>query len=256
MSRLEGRRAIVTGAGAGIGRAIAAELAARGARVALLDIDLSRAQSAADEIGGVAIRCDVSRESEVCEAVAQAGHADILVNSAGIALSPGLPFTNNTEVDWDRAWAVNLKSMVFTCGAAAPGMKARKAGRIVNIGSISGIIAASIMPAYSVSKGAVHTLTRVLARELAPHNVTVNAVAPGFIWTELWVGLGERLAATDSEFKGLTPVQAFDKRVRDRVPMGGPQSAGDVAKAVAFLASDDAAQITGQILAVDGGATI
>jgi NAD(P)-dependent dehydrogenase (short-subunit alcohol dehydrogenase family) len=253
---MAGVRAAVTGAAAGLGRAIAAELAARGARVSLLDIDGARCEEAAAAIGARALRCDVSREDEVREAFAAIGELDVLVNSAGVAIRPGLPFTNNSEADWDRAWAVNVKSMVFCAAAVAPGMKARRSGRIVNVGSIAGIIAAHLMPAYSVSKAAVHAFTRTLARELAPHNVTVNAVAPGFIWTELWERLGPQLAGTESDFRGLSAREAFDKRVRDRVPMGRAQTAEDVARAVAFLGSDDAAQITGQILAVDGGVTI
>jgi 3-oxoacyl-[acyl-carrier protein] reductase len=250
------KRAMVTGAGTGLGRAIAQALAAGGAYVAIVDIDAASANTTARELGGLAYQCDVSKEAEIRAAVEAFGVIDILVNCAGVATRPGLPFTNNTEADWDRAWNINVKSIAFACGAVAPGMKERRYGRIVNIGSIAGLVAATIMPPYAVSKGAVHTLTRVLARELTPHGITVNAVAPGFIWTDLWLELGAHLAVTQSEFRGLTPREAFDKRVRDMVPSGVAQSAEDVAHAVTFLASDAAAPITGQILAVDGGVSI
>lgn len=257
--------AVVTGAGTGIGRAIALRLAREGKPVALLDIDLQAVRDTAqavEENGGLALplACDVSRETQVHEAIGRAleqmPHTDTLVNAVGVTSPPGLPFMSNTEADWDRVFAINVKSAFFTSKALAPALIARGSGRIVNIGSIAGLIAARPMPPYSVTKMAMVTLTRVMARDLAEHGVTVNAVCPGFVWTELWSDhMGKHLS-------GVAPGgprsarEMFDQRVRDLVPMRRPQTAEDIAAAVAFLVSGEAANITGQSINVDGGVTI
>ena len=278
--RLEGRSAVVTGAGAGIGRAIAHMLASQGAAVALFDRDTAAAEreAAAIAAGGAAARafgCDIAVEAEVINAMslASAAHAgiDIVVNSAGIASNPGMPFTNNTEADWDRTLAVNVKGAFFVCKAAAEALKQSKQGRIVNISSITGVISAAYMPPYSVSKAALISLTKVLARDLAALGITANAICPGFVWTPLWEKLGEVMAQTGAVAKsaesgsgsgsqGSSPdvsaQEVFAARIKQHVPMGRPQSAEEVAALAAFLCSDAAANITGQVIGVDGGVTI
>lgn len=267
MLRLDGRHAVVTGAGAGLGRAIAIALAQQGAEVALLDRDQAAADESARQVreaGGRAsvFACDVADAQQVKDAVAHAASAaglDIVVNSAGVASAPGMPFTNNTESDWDRALAINLKGAVHVCQAAHPWLLRSPAGRIVNISSITGVIAAAYMPPYSVSKAALNAWTRVLARELAPHHIAVNAVCPGFIWTPLWEKLGDEMARHGQGEQGEQVGQGADvfaQRVRQHVPMQRPQTAQDVAYLVAFLCSGAAANITGQIIGVDGGVTI
>ena len=258
--------AIVTGAGSGIGRAIAQDLARKGKKVAALDINHDAAARTVAEIeaaGGqaVALHCDVSDERNVRHGIDAALDAlrevDTLVNAVGVTSPPGLPFTNCTEEDWDRVFAINVKSMFFTCKAVAPILIARGRGRIVNIASTAGLIAARPMPPYSVTKMAVVTLTKVLARDMASHGITVNAVSPGYVWTELWSDdLGERLAQNDQSLRRLDARQIFDRRVQELVPMGRPQTAEDVAAAVAFLVSAEACNITGQSINVDGGVTI
>lgn len=264
MLRLDGRHAVVTGAGAGLGRAIAIALAQQGAQVALLDRDAASAEESARQVrqagGHASVHvCDVAQGQQVHEAVAQAaaaGGLDIVVNGAGVASAPGMPFTNNTEADWDRTLAINLKGAVHVCQAARPWLLASPAGRIVNVSSITGVIAAPYMPPYSVSKAALNAWTRVLARELAPHHIAVNAVCPGFIWTPLWEKLGDEMARHSQGGQGDDGAAVFAQRVRQHVPMQRPQTAEDVAYLVAFLCCSAAANITGQIIGVDGGVTI
>jgi len=178
------------------------------------------------------------------------------VNNAGMASAPGMPFTNNSEEDWDRTYQVNLKSVFLMCKAIAPYFIERKAGRIINIASIAGPLAALTMPPYSVAKGGVITFTRVIAKELAPHGVTVNAICPGVLWTAFWEKLAQFIADTNPAFKGMTARQVFDKRVGDVIPMKREQTPEDIGYAAVFLASEEARNITGQALNVDGGSVM
>jgi NAD(P)-dependent dehydrogenase (short-subunit alcohol dehydrogenase family) len=175
------------------------------------------------------------------------------VNNAGMAAPPGMPFTNNTEEDWDKTFAVNTKSVFLTCKAIAPYFIERKAGRIINIASIAGPLSALTMPPYSVAKQGVITFTRIIAKELAPHGITVNAICPGVLWTAFWEKLAAHIAETNPAFKGMTARQVFEKRVTDIVPMKCEQTPEDIGNCAAFLASDDARYITGQSINVDGG---
>ena len=260
--RLAGKVAIVTGGGSGIGRGITLALAREGADVAIPDIQVLNAEKVAEEVRGLgrktlAMKTDVTSSADVMAMVDRVretlGKIDVLVNNAGMAASPGMPFTNNTEEDWDRAFAVNTKSVFLTCKAIAPYFIERKAGRIINIASIAGPLSALTMPPYSVAKQGVITLTRIVAKELAPHRVTVNAICPGVLYTAFWEKLAAHIAATNPAFAGMTPRQVFDKRVADIVPMKCEQTPEDIGWAAVFLASDEARAITGQALNVDGG---
>jgi NAD(P)-dependent dehydrogenase (short-subunit alcohol dehydrogenase family) len=206
------------------------------------------------------MRCDVTKGADVEATVGrikkEMGRVDILVNNAGMASAPGMPFTNNTEEDWDTTYAVNLKSVFLMCKALAPYFIERKAGRIINIASIAGPLAALTMPPYSVAKGGVITFTRVIAKELAPHGVTVNAICPGVLWTAFWEKLAQHIADTNPAFKGMTARQVFDKRVGDVIPMKREQTPEDIGLAAVFLASEEARNITGQALNVDGGSVM
>jgi len=260
--RLAGKVAVVTGGGSGIGRGIVLALAREGADIAIPDIQVLNAERVADEVKALgrralAMKTDVTSSADVKMLVDRTrdvlGRIDVLVNNAGMAAPPGMPFTNNTEEDWDKTFAVNTKSVFLTCKAIAPYFIERKAGRIVNIASIAGPLSALTMPPYSVAKQGVITFTRVIAKELAPHGITVNAICPGVLWTAFWEKLAAHIASTNPAFAGMTPRQVFDKRVADVVPMKVEQTPEDIGHAAAFLASDEARYITGQALNVDGG---
>jgi NAD(P)-dependent dehydrogenase (short-subunit alcohol dehydrogenase family) len=263
--RLQGKVAVVTGGGSGIGRGIALCMAREGADVAIPDLQEANAQAVGKEVEALgrralAMNVDVTKSSDVDAAIGritgELGKIDILVNNAGMASAPGMPFTNNTEEDWDRTFAVNVKSVFLTCKAIAPYFIERRAGRIINIASIAGPLAAMTMPPYSVAKGGVITFTRVIARELAPHGITVNAICPGVLWTAFWEKLAQHLADTNPAFIGMTSRQVYDKRVADAIPMKRDQTPEDIGWAAVFLASDEARNITGQALNVDGGAVM
>jgi meso-butanediol dehydrogenase / (S,S)-butanediol dehydrogenase / diacetyl reductase len=263
--RLQGKVAVVTGGGAGIGRGIVLCMAKEGADIAIPDIQDANAQSVVKEVlamgrRAISMRCDVTKSADVQAAVQriikEMGKIDVLVNNAGMASPPGMPFTNNTEEDWDRTYAVNVKSVFLMCKAVAPYFIERSAGRIINIASIAGPLAALTMPPYSVAKGGVITFTRVMAKELASHGVTVNAICPGVLWTAFWEKLAQHIADTNPSFKGMSARQVFDKRVSDVIPMRREQTPEDIGWAAVFLASDEARNITGQALNVDGGSVM
>jgi meso-butanediol dehydrogenase/(S,S)-butanediol dehydrogenase/diacetyl reductase len=263
--RLAGKVAVVTGGGSGIGRGIVLAMAQEGADVAIPDIQVINADKVAGEVKALgrkalAMKTDVTSSADVkamVDRVREAlGKIDIVVNNAGMAAPPGLPFTNNTEEDWDRAFAVNTKSVFIVSKAVAAHMIERKAGRIINIASIAGPISAPTMPPYSVAKMGVITLTKITARELAAHGITVNAICPGVLYTDFWQKLAAHIAETNPAFKGMTPRQVFDKRVGDLVPLKREQMPEDIGWAAVFLASDEARNITGISLPVDGGVMI
>jgi NAD(P)-dependent dehydrogenase (short-subunit alcohol dehydrogenase family) len=263
--KLAGKVAVVTGGGSGIGRGIALCLAREGADIAIPDLEEANAWSVAEEAqalgrAAIGLRCDVTRDADIQASLesikADLGQIDIVVNNAGIATGPGMPFTRNTEAEWDLAFDVNVKSVFLMCRAIAPYFIERKAGRIINIASIAGPMASLTMPPYSVAKGGVIILTRIVAKELARHGVTVNAICPGMLWTGFWRTLAQEIADTNPAFRGMTARQVFDKRVAEVIPMGCEQTPEDIGWAAVFLASDESRCITGQSLMVDGGVMI
>ena len=240
----EGKVAIVTGAGQGIGQAVTRHFVNEGGRVVLAELNAQVGQAAAEALGSAAVFCrtDVTQGADV-QAMVDAtiktfGRVDILVNNAGLFqhdLTAELP-----EETWDRVLDVDLKGTFLCCQAVGRVMMQQKAGRIVNISSINGLVAFPERLAYNCSKAGVIALTKVLASEWAAHNITVNSVAPGYVLTE---------ATADHLAQGW-----FDgDSILRRTPLGRWIEMGDIAQAVAFLASDRAANITGVVLPVDGG---
>jgi len=250
---LREKAALVTGAARGIGRATAQRLAAEGCRVALADLDGDAAEAAARDIGGgaLAVRADVARSDDV-RAMVQAvvrrwPEIHILVNNAGV-VRPG-PLETFSESDWDLTMAVNLRGPFLCAQAALPHMPA--GGRIINIGSNSGLRASASLGGYSISKFGLVGLTQVLAQEAGGRGITVNTVCPGDVfdagsWSdELYRHTREKLGvATDEEVRRI---------FRERTAMGADITAQDVADTVAFLASDQASRITGQTIPVNAG---
>lgn len=243
---LEDKIALITGARQGIGKAIALALAKEGARVVISDLNLEDCQKVVAEVEGLggkalAVKCDVSQKTEVEalieQTVAKFGGLDILVNNAGIF--PFVPFVNMSEADWDKVINVNLKSVFFTSQAAIKVMK--PGARIINISSIAGSVAFSGLVHYCTSKGGINSFTRALALELAPQQITVNAIAPG-------------ATETPGASQGLN--DDAKKQTVAAIPLGRMGSADDIAQGVLYLASDKANYVTGQIITIDGGWTL
>lgn len=238
---LTGKNALVTGSTRGIGRAIAETLAKAGARVAVVGRDLQKAQEAAAAVGGGAqgFACDVTDTAAVAKLVSDVeaafGSIDILVNNAGIT-KDNLVMRLKDE-DWDAVLNANLRGAFAAIRAVSRGMMKRRSGRIINVSSIIGIIGNKGQANYAASKAGLIALTKSVAKELGSRNILVNAVAPGFIETEMTA------AMTPEAREGLGKQIALER-------LGTPQ---DVAATVAFLASDLASYITGQVLVVDGG---
>jgi 3-oxoacyl-[acyl-carrier protein] reductase len=248
---LAGKCAVVTGAGRGFGARIASDLAALGASVGILDVDMGAADAVAAELvqngrKAIAVVCDVSDFATVQNAFAEVrrslGEVNVLVNNAGIVSST--PLLETTEEEWDRVLAVDYTSLFNCCKAVVPGMVESRWGRIVNISSVAGKRGGGFLGkgAYCVAKAGVIGFSKALARELAPVGITVNTVAPGAMDTEM-----TRALADDPEL--LAKVEAT-------IPMGYRGTIEDVADTVVFLVSDLASYVTGETINVDGGVTM
>ena len=248
--RFDGETAIVTGGAKGIGLAVARRLAEEGAKVVIADVDAEAGKDAERDLASVGtvefVEADVSERLDVhnliTEAVDNHGPLGILVNNAGIVHAAD--FLDLEEEDFDRVMRVNLKS-AFLCGQAAARQMVKqieddgKPGRIINMSSINDTVSIPNQIPYSVSKGGVKQLTKVMALALAPHGIRINAIGPGSIMTDM-------LASVNSD-------PAARNKILSRTPIGRVGEASEIASVAAFLASDDSSYMTGQVLYVDGG---
>ena len=261
---LTGQRALVTGVGTGIGQGIATILAEQGALVAVSDLDVDMAWRVAEDIGesrALPLELDVTDRESADRAVervlSQWGNLDILVNNAGVASAPGRRIDGgDREVDWDVTFDINVKGVVHCTEAALPHMRERRYGKIINIASIAGLGARRAPGAYAVSKAGVIRYTQGLAVSEGPFNINVNAICPGAVWTRFQQTGAAAQVRNDPELAGVEPERVFLDRYEPMMPLARVQTPEDIGKAAAFLASEDARNITGQYLNVDGGAVI
>jgi NAD(P)-dependent dehydrogenase (short-subunit alcohol dehydrogenase family) len=252
---LDGRVAIVTGGGRGIGRAAALELARLGADVVVAELDGATAESTAKEVRNLgrkalAVPTDVTRRADLAQMVERTrgdlGRIDILVNNAGIYRAASA--LDVTEEHWDAVMNINAKAVFFASVAVLPTMIAQKRGSIVNLASMAGKVGSKTNLPYNASKAAVVSLTKSLALSHAADGVRVNCVCPGFVETDMWT----KVAREQGALLGLSAEEFTQQRAKV-VPLGRMERAEDVAAVIGFLASDRAGYMTGQALSVDGG---
>src|SRR5215475_7609309 len=252
---LEGQVAIVTGAGRGIGRATALELARLGADIVVAELDRANAERTAAEVQALGRRAsvvptDVTSRADLALMVertrADFGRIDVLVNNAGIYRA-ALPI-EITEEHWDAVMTINAKAVFFASQAVLPTMIAQKSGAIVSLASMAGRIGSVANLPYNASKAAVISITKSLALAHAADGIRVNCVCPGFVETDMWTAVSREI----SGLMGLT-VEEFNKRRLAQVPLGRMERPEDVAGVIGFLASPRAGYMTGQALSVDGG---
>ncbi len=252
---LQGQIAIVTGAGRGIGRATALELARLGADIVIAELDAGGADKTAAlvrDLGrrATVARTDVTKRADLTAMVERAradfGRIDILINNAGIYRAAAT--LDVTEEHWDAIMTINAKAVFFATQAVLPMMLAQKSGSIVSLASMAGKIGSRTNLPYNASKAAVISMTKSLALAHAADGIRVNCVCPGFVETDMWT----MVARDQSALLGLTP-EEFTRRRQESVPLGRMERPEDVAAVIGFLASPRAAYMTGQALSVDGG---
>ena len=264
----------MTGSGRGIGRGISMILASRGAEVCVSDIDQANAEQVAAEInegGGNAFAAggDVTNIDSISDVAQTAidtfGKLDICVPNAGVIGGPGFMSRRDyIDADWDMTWEVNVRGVVNTADAVTEHMKEQMYGKIVIIASHGGRQPRGVPDAgrgsaqgpYMVSKAAAIQWTHWLAMNLGQYNINVNAVCPGRLWTPMWQAIAQNHKELNPELADMETREIFEMQIKGTMPLGREQTPEDIGKAVSFLASDDASEITGQALNVNGGAIL
>jgi NAD(P)-dependent dehydrogenase (short-subunit alcohol dehydrogenase family) len=270
--RLKDRVAIVTGGAHGIGAGIARCLVEEGARVALVDLDGDAAEATAAQLGNgsIGLHGDAAEESQADaftrQVIERLGGLDIVVNNAGAGRGKAGTDANTSRYgsrleelaqgEWDEQLAQNLRTTFVGSKAAVPHLRARGGGSIINVASIAGLLASPTLPAYSAAKAGVISLTKSMALEFAPDDIRVNAICPGLLWTRVWEMMATGLKMSVPAFGDREPRDIFLDIVRRQVPLGREQTPEDIGRLAAFLCSDDARNITGQWMSVDGGITL
>ncbi|MEX0763445.1 MAG: glucose 1-dehydrogenase [Dehalococcoidia bacterium] len=260
---LQDKVAIITGAGAGIGRGIVLELASRGAAIVLAEIDVDAARRVSDEVRALGGRSAVTEADVADQASADAmvkaamdefGQVDILVNNAGVGGAPGWwERDQETTEDWDAAFSINVFGIVHATQSVEPHMTERKYGKIVNIASVAGRVGSGGFAHYSASKAAAINVSQAWAFKLAPLGINVNCICPGLLWTGLWEKIAARRKQQRPDEQELSPRDVFRRRLAETTPLAREQMPEDIGKAAAFLVSERSRNITGQALNVSGG---
>ena len=253
---IEGKAVLVTGAGQGIGRAIALRLAKDGAHIAVVDLNDGKTQAVAEEVRklgrkATSFKADVARRDDVYAAVEHAekalGGFDVMINNAGIAQVQ--PLADVTPAEVEKILKVNVEGVLWGIQAAAKKFKQRRQkGKIISASSIAGHDGSAMLGVYSATKFAVRALTQTAAKEYATDGITVNAYCPGIVGTDMWVEIDRRFAETTG-----TPVGATYKKYVEGIALGRAQTPEDVAAFVSFLAGPDSDYMTGQAPIIDGG---
>ena len=257
------RTVVIIGGASGIGRGICEVMASKGATIAIADIVENNAKEVENELTkdgyeAKAYQIDVTNSNNldkiITKIITDFGQIDVLVNSAGRYI--GAPGFNEIErlreEDWDIIFELNMMGTMLAIETVIPHMKKRKYGKIINIASHCGRYGSSLNPAYHSSKAAVINLTQSYAIELGPHNINVNAICPGSVWTPMWEKIAERIQMNNPDMKEITGRQIFEKRVKKR-PLGKEQTPQDIGNVVNFLSSNEARSITGQSINVNNG---
>jgi len=272
LGNLTGRAAFVTGASQGIGRSICLVMAEQGADIVLADLTTEEALKVAKEIGKLrrkafVVQVDVANRDSVVAAVRKAldtfGHIDILVNNASVISAPGhtsLEDGIDTDEDWHVVLAVNLLGPVYCCEAIIPHMKERRYGKIINIGSVAAhaarpprVSGVGYPNAYPVSKAALLRYTKALVHQVSEFNINVNAICPSMVWTPTPQRQIEEMIRTRPELTNRNPHELYREIRSAEIPLHREQAPEDIAKMAVFLASEDARNVTGQCIHVDGG---
>ena len=254
--------ALITGAASGIGEGIATTLSKNGAHAIIADINLSNAENVSTKLTSLGLKSspitlDVTDIESVNQCVAyvlkEFKHIDILINNAGTVGSPGWESREvPNENDWDLIFEVNVKGIVKMTEAVQVSMINNRYGKIINIASIAGRQGSERNPPYNVSKASVINLTQSHAMQLAKHNINVNAICPGLLWTPIWERIGNRRSMSPN-LEELDPKQLFLNYVEEKIPLNRPQIPEDIGNLACFLASDYSINITGQSINVSGG---
>ena len=254
--------AVITGGASGLGLGIAEVLGKRGATLALIDINHENVLKASESLSKNGLKVaafqgdvtDNNIESCINSIEQEIGAIDILVNSAGVIAESGFENSQESSVeDWDITYAVNVKGTFIVSSVVAEKMKSRNSGKIVNISSHASRVGGPGQSAYGASKAAVLHLTQSQAMQYAPFNINVNVICPGTIWTPMWERIAERSRRNDPNKSHMTGRQIFLEQIEAVCPLKREQTAEDIGNAVAFFASQDAINITGQSLNVNGG---
>ena len=269
--RLKDQAVIVTGGGGGIGEGICLCVAREGANVVASDYDLANAEKVADKVKktgqkAMAVQTDVRKAADCMKLVEKTieafGKLDVMVCNAGVE---GVPsgdvkdphlIENIREEDWDHVMEVNLKGVFNCCKACVPYLKERKSGKIINISSLAGRKGVDTLLPYSASKAGVISITQSLALQLAPFNINVNTVCPSVVWTPMWKRVATHMGKAIGGFVELDSEDFLNTIIVPSIPLGRPQMPEDIGNAVAFFASQDAREITGQALNVCGGSAM